>query len=163
MLGKSWHGFHSIPERLHGEGIGAFIDAEYNRDLTYTRWLNPGDLRVATATCGSASAGAFASGSGCHQRVVDTMRRSIMVNMSAVINGAYYGNESWRTTFREVRDSFGEAEDPRRGLFGYVLDFDGADACIDTSGIDVAEGGRGVAAPRAGGWPRAPPGRCRTA
>src|SRR5207237_583738 len=37
---------------LHGQGMGEFLDAELNRDLNYARWLNPGDLRVATVGCG---------------------------------------------------------------------------------------------------------------
>lgn len=129
---------------LHGEGIGEFVDAEYNRDLDYTRWLNPGDLRVATVGCGGQSSGAQASGTGCHQRLVNTVRRSIMVTQAAVTNGAYYGNESWRSTFIEARDAAGPADDPRKGTFGYVLDFDAIDECIDTS-AQVAEPGRGQA------------------
>src|SRR6185295_283005 len=52
---------------LHGEGAGEFMDAELNRDLNYTRFLNPGDLRIATMGCGSANAQAGGQGFGCHQ------------------------------------------------------------------------------------------------
>jgi hypothetical protein len=113
---------------LQGEGVGQFVDSEYNRDLNYTRWLNPGDLRVATVGCGTAS-GAN-PGTGCHQNVVETNRRSVMTNNSAVLNGAYYGNESWRAGFQDARDAEGEALDPRKGAFGYVLDYSGIDGCI---------------------------------
>lgn len=110
---------------LHGEGAGEFFDTELSRDLNYTRFLNPGDLRVASVGCGSANAASNAS--GCHQQNIDIVRRSIMVNQSAVINGAYYGNESWRSDFQAAR---GNEPDPRQGGFGYTLDYDGADTCI---------------------------------
>lgn len=113
---------------LQGEGVGEFVDSEYNRDLNYTRWLNPGDLRVATVGCGSSSAAN--PGTGCHQNVVESNRRSVMTNNSAVLNGAYYGNESWRETFQDARDANGKALDPRKGAFGYVLDYAGIDGCI---------------------------------
>ncbi|HLL23492.1 MAG TPA: hypothetical protein VK427_15250, partial [Kofleriaceae bacterium] len=110
---------------LHGEGAGEFFDTELSRDLNYTRFLNPGDLRVATVGCGAGNAAA--NGSGCHQQNIEIVRRSIMVNQSAVINGAYYGNESWRGDFQMAR---GNEPDPRQGGFGYTLDYGGADACI---------------------------------
>jgi hypothetical protein len=110
---------------LHGEGAGEFFDAELSRDLNYTRFLNPGDLRVATIGCGSGNKAANAA--GCHQQNIDIVRRSIMVNQSAVTNGAYYGNESWRSDFQMAR---GNEPDPRQGGFGYTLDYGGADACI---------------------------------
>ncbi len=125
---------------LQGEGVGQFVDSEYNRDLTFTRWLNPGDLRVAKMTCGSSSAAN--EGSGCHQPVVDSNRRSVMTNNSAVINGAYYGNESWRVAFQEARDAEGAAVNPRKGAFGYVLDYDGIDGCINELDPNRASGGR---------------------
>jgi len=112
--------------QLHGEGAGEFIDTELSRDLNYTRFLNPGDLRVASIGCGGANAASNAS--GCHQQNIDIVRRSIMVNQSAVINGAYYGNESWRPEFSQTR---GNSPDPRNGAFAYALDYDGVDKCID--------------------------------
>src|SRR6185436_3713941 len=77
---------------LHGQGAGEFIDTELSRDLNYTRFLNPGDLRVATLSCGGRSRVALegGGGGGCHQQTIDIVRRSVMVNQSAVINGAYY-------------------------------------------------------------------------
>ena len=111
---------------LHGEGPGEFVDTELSRDLNYTRFLNPGDLRVATVGCGSRNASAPGAG-GCHQETVDIARRNIMVNQGAVINGAYYGNESWRPEFQAAR---GNTPDPRAGGYAYGLDYDGADACI---------------------------------
>ena len=127
---------------LHGEGGGEFLDAEYNRDLNYTRWLNPGDLRVATIGCGSRNRAALDGGGGgsCHQETVDVVRRSIMVNQAAVTNGAYYGNESWRDAFIAAR---GNTPDPRAGAFGYQLDYDTADACIDVTGTKNDPTGRG--------------------
>ncbi len=121
---------------VHGEGGGEFMDMELNRDLNYTRFLNPGDLRVATIGCGSANRGAFDGGGGgaCHQETIDIVRRSIMVNQAAVTNGAYYGNESWDVGFQMQRDGGSNnnmpAEDPRFGAFSYALDYDGNPACI---------------------------------
>ena len=127
---------------LHGEGPGEFVDSELNRDLNYTRFLNPGDLRVATIGCGSRNRAALdgGGGGGCHQETVDIVRRSIMTNQSAVTNGAYYGNESWRADFISGR---GATPDPRDGAFGYALDYDGADGCIDVSAVNDGAGGRG--------------------
>jgi len=136
--GESLSDFGEIAELgLHGEGVGLFIDSEYNRDLNYTRWLNPGDLRVATVGCGSQSRAALdgSGGGACHQGVVESMRRSIMTGNSAVINGAYYGNEGWRPTFQQARDDRGAAEDPRAGAFAYTMNYAGADTCIDTSAV----------------------------
>ncbi|MBX3162649.1 MAG: hypothetical protein KF773_42200 [Deltaproteobacteria bacterium] len=118
---------------LHGEGPGEFFDTELSRDLNYTRFLNPGDLRVATISCGGGSRAAIDGGGGgaCHQQTIDIVRRSIMVNQAAVTNGAYYGNENWRGDFVTQRDKNGKATDPRFGAFGYALDYDGPDGCID--------------------------------
>ncbi len=120
---------------LQGEGIGEFIDAEFNRDLNYVRWLNPGDLRIASVGCGGQSRPALdgEAGGGCHQRVVDSVRRSIMTNQGAVVNGAYYGNESWRPEFQNARDQNSDLLDQRAGAFGYTLDYEGIDGCVDTS------------------------------
>lgn len=120
---------------LHGEGPGEFVDAELNRDLNYTRFLNPGDLRIAAISCGAGSRGAFDGGGGgaCHQQTIDIVRRGIMVNQAAVTNGAYYGNESFRTDFINARDDITKAPDPRFGAFGYGLDYgeaDSVDSCI---------------------------------
>ena len=127
---------------LHGEGAGEFIDTELSRDLNYVRFMNPGDLRVASIGCGSRSRAALdgGGGGGCHQETVDIARRNIMVNQSAVINGAYYGNENWRSDFQLARDP--SASDPRAGAFGYSLDYDGVDACIDLTQAQD-ESGRG--------------------
>jgi hypothetical protein len=130
--------FGEIAElNLHGEGVGFAIDSELNRDLNYTRWQNPGDLRVATITCGSLSRPALDGEGGgvCHQSVVETMRRSLMVSNGAVINGAFYGNESWRGTFQTARDAVRLAGDPRAGAFGYVLDY----AAIDSDCITLPD------------------------
>jgi hypothetical protein len=116
--------------QLHGEGAGEFIDTELSRDLNYTRFLNPGDLRVATIGCGAKNRAGIDGGFGCHQQTIDIARRNIMVNQSAVINGAYYGNESWRAEFSSAR---GATSDPRAGAFAYSLDYDGADACIEAA------------------------------
>lgn len=130
---------------LHGEGAGEFIDVELSRDLNYLRFINPGDLRVATIGCGSKNRAALdgGGGGGCHQQTVDTVRRSIMVNQTAVINGAYYGNESWRQTFIAGRDAPSPAADPRAAAFGYTLDYAGVDACIVVTAASDGTGGKG--------------------
>ncbi|HEU4734474.1 MAG TPA: hypothetical protein VFT22_41575 [Kofleriaceae bacterium] len=127
--------------QLHGEGAGEFIDTELSRDLNYTRFLNPGDLRVATVGCGARNRAGEEGGFGCHQQTIDIARRNIMVNQSAVINGAYYGNESWRSDFFLQR---GAVPDPRSGAFAYSLDYDGVDQCIE----DPADDSTGHAQPR---------------
>lgn len=119
--------------QLHGEGAGEFIDTELSRDLNYTRFMNPGDLRVATIGCGAKNRAGTDGGFGCHQQTIDIARRNIMVNQSAVINGAYYGNESWRTEFSAAR---GATPDPRAGAFAYSLDYDGVDQCITAAAAD---------------------------
>ena len=131
--------------QLHGEGAGEFIDTELSRDLNYTRFLNPGDLRVASIGCGSRNRAGQAGGFGCHQQTIDVVRRNIMVNQSAVINGAYYGNESWRPAFASGR---GATADPRAGAFAYSLDYDGADACIDPPADDPSGRAQPVFNPR---------------
>ncbi len=121
---------------MHGDGAGEFMDMELNRDLNYTRFLNPGDLRVATIGCGRGNRAAFDGGGGgqCHQETIDIVRRSIMVNQAAVTNGAYYGNESWDQGFVDQRDGGSnnnmKARDPRFGAFSYALDYDGNPDCI---------------------------------
>lgn len=125
---------------LHGEGPGEFVDEELSRDLNYTRFMNPGDLRVATIGCGARNRAAIDGGFGCHQDTVDTVRRSIMVNQTAVINGAYYGNENFRAAFINSR---GMTSDPRFGAFAYGLDYEGVDGCIDISKTSDGAGGRG--------------------
>jgi len=122
--------------QLHGEGAGEFFDTELSRDLNYARFLNPGDLRVATVGCGGANRVAGESG-GCHQQSIEIVRRNIMVNQGAVINGAYYGNESYRTDFIAAR---GDEPDPRAGAFGYTLDYAGADTCIRPAPTDDPTG-----------------------
>lgn len=122
--------------QMHGDGPGEFMDMELNRDLNYTRFLNPGDLRVATIGCGRGNRAAFDGGGGglCHQETIDIVRRSIMVNQAAVTNGAYYGNESWDQGFVDQRDGGSgggeKARDPRFGAFSYALDYDGDPDCI---------------------------------
>ena len=121
--------------QLHGEGPGEFVDAELNRDLNYTRFLNPGDLRVASIGCGSGSRGAFDGGGNgsCHQQTIDIVRRGLMVGNTAVTNGAYYGNQSARADFVINRDDQGPASDPRFGAFSYSLDYaanNSVDSCI---------------------------------
>src|SRR5262249_26050466 len=73
------------------DGVGTVddaIDSEYNRDLNYVRFINPGDLRVAQASCGGQSPRAGDYG-GCHTDEVSRVRRSIMATQAGVISAAY--------------------------------------------------------------------------
>ena len=57
-------------------------------DPAYLQFVNPGDLRVANSACGGASPGA--GGSGCHQGVVDRVRRSMMAHTAGEVVVARY-------------------------------------------------------------------------
>lgn len=110
---------------------GDTIDSEFGEDLNYVRFLNPGDLRAARASCGSRSPASRFLGQ-CHDDAVDAVRKSIMTTVAGVLDGAYYGN-------RQLPGDDGGASgpppasngDPRGGRFGYVLDWDAVDAQFD--------------------------------
>jgi hypothetical protein len=89
------------------------IDSEYARDLDYVRFINPGDLRVAHASCGGGNPreGDYA---GCHAEEVTRVRRSLMASNAAVVTAAFIGNRG--------------ASDAR----GYMFDYEsarGIDSC----------------------------------
>lgn len=109
--------------------IGEFVDAEFNLDLNYVRFLNPGDLRVARASCGSASPASRLTGQ-CHDSEVDAVRRSIMTMNSGVLDGAYYGN---RALDGEPSPQPASNGDPKGGRFGFVLDWAAGDAQFQTA------------------------------
>ena len=113
------------------------MDSEMNRDLNYLRFLNPGDLRVADASCGSRSKQANAA-MVCHAEIVYDNRRSIMSLHSGVPAGATYGNAqlplakdfgaAFASSAAGVRF---DARNPRIGRVGYVIDFDAIDQAFD--------------------------------
>lgn len=109
--------------------IGEFVDSELNEDLDYVRFLNPGDLRAARASCGSASPASRFTGQ-CHDMEVDAVRRSIMTMNSGVLDGAYYGNRALEGDPAPPPASNG---DPRGGRFGFVLDWAAIDAGFETA------------------------------
>jgi hypothetical protein len=128
------------------------MDSEMNRDLNYLRFLNPGDLRVADATCGSRNKNAQGA-MVCHAEVVYDVRRSIMADHSGVPMGALYGNAQLPKA-RDFGQRFAEsaagrrfdARNPRIGRVGYVLDYDATDAAFVPDFVDdkrniVAGGG----------------------
>ncbi len=97
------------------------VDSEYSRDLNYVRFINPGDLRVAHASCGGGAPGSGNFG-GCHTEEVSRMRRSMMATNASVVSAAFLGN-------RGLAESM--PNDPR----GYTFLLEaplGADACFHT-------------------------------
>jgi hypothetical protein len=101
-------------------GLGSVddaVDSELARDLNYARFINPGDLRVAHASCGGGAPGAGNYG-GCHVEEVQRVRRSMMATNASVVTAAFIGNRG------------------RSDARGYVFDLDGpqgADGCFRTS------------------------------
>jgi len=57
-------------------------------DPGYIQFINPGDLRVANKGCGAASSAS--GGSGCHQEIVDKVRRSMMGHTAGEVVVARY-------------------------------------------------------------------------
>ncbi len=111
----------------------AQMDSEMNRDLNYLRFLNPGDLRVADATCGSRNKNA-AGAMVCHAEIVYDVRRSIMADHAGVPAGATYGNaqlpqaKDYGAAFADsAAGRRFDARNPRIGRVGYVLDYDSID------------------------------------
>jgi hypothetical protein len=97
------------------------VDSEYARDLNYVRFINPGDLRVAQASCGSGAPGSGNFG-GCHAEEVSRVRRSMMATNASVVSAAFLGNRGHAEK---------APEDPR----GYTFALEGplgADSCFRT-------------------------------
>jgi hypothetical protein len=57
-------------------------------DPAYVQFINPGDLRVANSGCGAASSAS--GGTGCHQEIVDKVRRSMMGHTAGEVVIARY-------------------------------------------------------------------------
>jgi hypothetical protein len=118
------------------------MDSEMNRDLNYLRFLNPGDLRVADATCGSRNKNANEA-MVCHAEVVYDVRRSIMASHSGVPAGATYGNAQLPKAL-DFGAAFAssaagqrfDARNPRIGRVGYILDYDAMDNAFDANFTD---------------------------
>lgn len=118
------------------------LDSEWNRDLNYLRFINPGDLRVADASCGSRNKNANEA-MVCHAEVVYDVRRSIMASHSGVPAGATYGNAQL-----PLAADFGAAfaatpagqrmdkRNPRIGRVGYALDYNAMDEAFDPAFAD---------------------------
>lgn len=120
------------------------LDSEWNRDLNYLRFINPGDLRVADASCGSRNKNANEA-MVCHAEVVYDVRRSIMASHSGVPAGATYGNAQL-----PLAADFGAAfaatpagqrmdkRNPRIGRVGYAMDYNAMDEAFDPKFVDAA-------------------------
>ena len=113
------------------------MDSEMNRDVNYLRWLNPGDLRVADASCGSRNKSAN-DAMICHAEVVYDMRRSIMSTFATVPTGATYGNAQlpqaidFGAAFSGSRAGARyDLRNNRIGRVGYVIDFASLDDAFD--------------------------------
>jgi hypothetical protein len=105
------------------------VDSEYARDVNYVRFMNPGDLRVAQASCGGGNQ-QQGSYSGCHSEEVKRVRRSIMTGNSSVVTAAYMGNRGQPATPTQT----GEIGDPR----GYMFELDSVDNCFKNNTFDRA-------------------------
>jgi len=118
------------------------MDSEMNRDLNYLRFLNPGDLRVADASCGSRNKNANAA-MVCHAEVVYDVRRSIMASHAGVPAGANYGNAQIPLA-AEFGSAFAatpagqrfDSRNPRLGRVGYVIDYTSIDEAFDPKFTD---------------------------
>ncbi|MBM4282070.1 MAG: hypothetical protein FJ137_15360 [Deltaproteobacteria bacterium] len=120
----------------------AQMDSEMNRDLNYLRFLNPGGLRVAEATCGSRSKNAQGA-MVCHAELVYDARRSIMADHAGVPMGALYGNAQLPLA-KDFGQAFAQsaagrrfdARNPRVGRVGYVMDYDSSDDAYVADFVD---------------------------
>jgi len=111
------------------------IDSEYARDVNYVRFINPGDLRVAHASCGGGNPQSGDYG-GCHAEEVQRVRRSIMTGNSSVVTAAYIGNRGATGPF-----PVGDAR-------GYMFRLDTVDKCLVGNSYDrnCLDGQRGYPA-----------------
>jgi hypothetical protein len=101
-------------------GASPFIKSLTNRELDevkseYVQFINPGDFRVATRGCGSASG--RADGSGCHQEIISKIDRSQMATFSGELGVARYRAGSQATgagvkAIRDVRDEDYDRNEP---------------------------------------------------
>ena len=118
------------------------MDSEMNRDLNYLRFLNPGDLRVADASCGGRNKNAN-DAMICHAEVVYDVRRSIMSTHSGVPQGATYGNAQLPLA-RDFGAAFAgsaagrrfDERNPRLGRVGYIFDFSAMDEAFEPTFVD---------------------------
>jgi hypothetical protein len=75
----------------------------------FVRFVNPGDLRVAATTCGSAS---------CHQIEAKNVSRSMMTNGAMLWGAALYNNGSFHLKDPRFGESYSEAGEPQTLLQG---------------------------------------------
>ena len=113
------------------------MDSEMNRDINYLRFLNPGDLRVADASCGSRNKNAN-NAMICHAEVVYDVRRSIMSSFGTVATGAQYGNAQVpkATDYGVAFAGSGagirfDKRNDRIGRIGYVIDYNALDEAFN--------------------------------
>ncbi len=74
-------------------------------DWNYIRFVNPGDLRVATATCGT---------SGCHASEVQRVRTSMMTHGAMLWSAALYNNGSFPLKQPHFGESYSADGKPQR-------------------------------------------------
>ena len=121
---------------VEGGATRAQWDSEINSDMNYLRFINPGDLRVADASCGRNNRNSNEA-MVCHASVVYDIRRSMMTNNSGVPSGANYGNAQLplAKNFPEIQGNAAvaaefDARDFRIGRVGYTMNYDQLDAAF---------------------------------
>ncbi len=78
-----------------------------NEDWNYTRFVNPGDLRVAEKTCGT---------SGCHTAEVRKVQTSMMTHGAMLWGAALYNNGAFPLKTPRFGESYGPDGTPQRLL-----------------------------------------------
>jgi hypothetical protein len=87
----------------------------------YLRFINPGDLRVASVSCGSGSPNSMVGTAGCHQGVVEKVSRSLMSTFAGHYNvPRFLSGLQDRNAYYGVRDIVHEEYDPETAPEGTV-------------------------------------------
>jgi len=112
--------------------VGTHVDAEFNRDLNYVRFINPSDYRVAMVGCGSLSPAETFVGQ-CHGAEVTTARKSIMATNAGQFATALYANHSplGATNSNPLGTNPSGRLDPRDGEVGLFVNYEDIDAAFD--------------------------------
>ena len=87
----------------------------------YLRFINPGDLRVASISCGSQNPNSMVGVTGCHQGVVDKVKRSVMSTFAGHYNvPRFLAGLQGKDAYYGVRDIVHEAFDDENPVEGAV-------------------------------------------
>ncbi len=122
--------------------VGTHVDAEYNFDLNYVRFINPSDYRVAMVSCGSRSPAETSTGQ-CHGTEVITARKSIMASNQGQFATALFANHAPvnTTNLNPLGDNPTGRADIRDGQVGTVFNYDDIDKAYNpaTNRFDSAK------------------------